>query len=468
MSLPILSERWLFNLASKENFKILIVDDEIDYKDKFKVILRGNGYYVRCVSDGIAAINLLKKENYNLVLTGLLLPEMNGLELLEKIKKDYINIKVIIVTSFGTIETAVKAIKNGAYSYFIKSHGFEELLIDIKKIEKLSQLEKDNKYLRNQQNNRKYFLRTNNKIYNNTLKLLDKASASNASIFITGESGVGKEIIARHIHLFSSRKDKHFVAVNCQSLSENLFESEIFGHEKGAFTGALEKRIGRFEEADEGTLFLDEIGEIPLNIQVKLLRTLETKTIERIGSNKSINVDLRLISATNRDIFKAVEKGDFREDLFYRINTIIIEVPPLRKRREDLPMFIDFFFDKQSKEQNKKINSIEPEVMDFLLSYNYPGNIRELKNIVERLVVLSEDGMIIKDNLPENKLSCDYTSINNDTIIPLRDFRRKIETEYISKVLSLCQGSITEAAKILDISRRQLFNKVTQYNLKSL
>lgn len=455
-------------MASKENFKILIVDDEIEYKDKFKIILRGYGYHVQCVSDGVEAINLLKKESYNLILTGLLIPEMNGLELLEKVKKDYANTKVIIVTSYGTIETAVKAIKNGAYSYFIKSHGFEELLMDIKKIEKLSQLEKDNKYLRNQQNNKKYFLRTNNKEYNNTLKLLDKASASNASIFITGESGVGKEIIARHIHLFSNRKDKRFVAVNCQSLSENLFESEIFGHEKGAFTGALEKRIGRFEEADEGTLFLDEIGEIPLNIQVKLLRSLETKTIERIGSNKIIDVDLRLISATNRDIFKAVEKGDFREDLFYRINTIIIEVPPLRKRREDLPMFIEFFFDTQSKEQNKKVISIEPEVMDFLLSYSYPGNIRELKNIVERLVVLSEDGIITKGDLPENKFSSNYNQVNNDVIIPLRDFRRKIEIEYISKVLSLCQGSITEAAKILDISRRQLFNKVTEYNLKTL
>ena len=454
-------------MASKGNFKILIVDDEIEYKDTFKIILRNKGYYARCVSSGLEAIDLLKKENFNLVLTGLIFPVMDGIELLEIIKKDYVDTKVIIFTSYGTIETAVNAIKKGAFSYFIKSHGFEELLIDIEKIEKLSQLEKDNKYLRKQQHNEKYLLRSNNNKYKNIIKLIDKAAVSNASIFITGESGVGKEIVARHIHQFSNRKNQHFVAVNCQALSESLFESEIFGHEKGSFTGAKEKRIGRFEEADEGTLFLDEIGEIPLSVQVKLLRTLETKTIERIGSNKNISVDLRLISATNRNIYKAIESGEFREDLFYRINTIIIDIPPLRQRREDLPMFIDFFFEEQSKEQKKKIISIEQEVMDFLLSYNYPGNIRELKNIIERLVVLSEEGVITKGDLPENKLSNTYISTDNDEITPLKDFRKKIETEYIGKVLGKCGGNITEAAKILDISRRQLFNKVIEYNLKT-
>jgi two-component system response regulator HydG len=454
-------------LASRGNFKILIVDDEIEYQDVYEMILSDKGYYTRCVSSGREAMNLLKKESFQLVLSDLIMPEMDGMELLEKIKKDFVDTKVIIVTGYGTIETAVSAIKKGAFSYFIKSHDYEELLSEIQKIENLSKLEEDNKYLLGQQNNQRYLLKTNNKNYQNILKLLDKAAVSNASIFITGESGVGKEIIARHIHQSSHRKNKHFVAVNCQALSENLLESELFGHEKGAFTGALEKRIGRFEEADEGTLFLDEIGEIPVNIQVKLLRTLDTKAIERIGSNKVINVDLRLISATNRNIYNAIEKGDFREDLFYRINTIIIEVPPLRERREDLPMFIDFFFDKYSKEQKKKINSIEEEVMDFLLSYNYPGNIRELKNIIERLVVLSEEGIITKGDLPENKLGNNYDLVENDRFIPMKDFRREIETEYIRKVLSKCSGNITEAAQILNISRRQLFNKVTQYNLKT-
>lgn len=455
-------------MGSREKFKILIVDDEIEYQDVYEMILSDKGYYVRCVSSGTEAINLLKKENFHLILTDLIMPEMGGMELLEKIKKEYDDTKVIIVTGYGTIETAVSAIKKGAFSYFIKSHESEELLIEIEKIEKLRELEQDNNYLRGQQNNSKrYLLKTNNKSYENMLKLLDKAAVSNASILITGESGVGKEIIARHIHQSSHRKNNHFVAVNCQALSENLLESELFGHEKGAFTGALEKRIGRFEEADEGTLFLDEIGEIPVNIQVKLLRTLDTKAIERIGSNKVINVDLRLISATNRNIYKTIEKGDFREDLFYRINTIIIEVPPLRERKEDISMFIDFFFERYSKEQNKKIDSIEQEVMDFLLSYNYPGNIRELKNIIERLVVLSEEGKITKGDLPENKLGNNSNLIDINMTIPLKSYRREIEIEYISKVLSQCEGNLTDAAKILNISRRHLFSKVTEYNLKT-
>lgn len=454
-------------MSSRGNFKILIVDDEIEYQDVYEMILSDKGFYTCCVSSGIEAINILKKECFHLVLTDLIMPEMGGMELLEKIKEGHIDTKVIIVTGYGTIETAICAIKKGAFTYFIKSHDSEELLVEIEKIVNLRQLEQDNNYLRGQQNNQRYLLKTNNKKYENMLKLLDKAAVSNASILITGESGVGKEIIARHIHQSSHRKNKHFVAVNCQALSENLLESELFGHEKGAFTGALEKRIGRFEEAEEGTLFLDEIGEITVNIQVKLLRTLDTKSIERIGSNKVINVDLRLICATNRNIYKAIDKGDFREDLFYRINTIIIDIPPLRERREDLPMFIEFFFDKYSKEQKKKINCIEQEVMQFLLSYNYPGNIRELKNIIERLVVLSEEGVITKRDLPENKLSYNYNLDDTDMIIPLKEFRREIETEYISKALSQCEGNITEAAKILNISRRQLFNKVIEYNLKT-
>lgn len=453
-------------MASRENFKILIVDDEKEYQEVFKMILNDKGYTVNTASSGQKALDLLKKEKYNLVLTDLIMPNIDGMKLLERIKKEKTHTEVIIVTGYGTIETAVKAIKNGAFSYFIKSHEADELLMEIEKIEKLQQLEEDNKYLRDHQNSNGYLLETNNKKYKNILKIIDKAATSNASILITGESGVGKEIVARHIYQSSNRKNGHFVAVNCQALSENLLESELFGHEKGSFTGANEKRIGRFEEADEGTLFLDEIGEMPVNIQVKLLRTLEGKTIERIGSNKQISVNLRLISATNTDIYKAVENGDFREDLFYRINTIIINIPPLRERKEDLPMFIDFFFNRFSKEQKKKIISIDREVKEYLLSYNYPGNIRELKNIIERLVVLSEEGVVTKEDLPENKISKNNNSINSDAIIPLKDYRMEIETKYIGKALNECKGNITQAAKVLNISRRQLFNKITEYNLK--
>lgn len=461
-------------MNSKENFKILIVDDEEQYQEVFKMIFDDKGYYSKTASSGEEALIRLKEENFNLVLTDLIMGGMDGIELLERIKKEFNDTEVIIVTGYGTIENAVSAIKKGAFSYFIKSHGPEELLMEIEKLEKFHKLQVDNRILRHEQNRNTYLIKTKNKKYKNILDIIDRAANSNVSIFITGESGVGKEVLARYIHKCSNRKNEHFVAVNCQALSENLLESELFGHEKGSFTGAIDKRIGKFQEADGGTLFLDEIGEIPISVQTKLLRALETRTIERIGSNKLININLRLISATNRDIKKEIEQGNFREDLFYRINTIIIDLPPLRERKEDLPMLIDFFFKKCEIEQKKKINSIDNDVMKFLLFYDYPGNIRELRNIIERLVVLSVDGNVNSKDLPEYDLNVNYVGNNNiatenkeeTEIKSLKSFKKEFESKYIKKVLCKCNGNLTEAAKLLDISRRQLFNKVVEYGLK--
>jgi len=460
----------VINLSISKNFKILIVDDEVQYQDVFKMILEDRGYYAQSASSGKEALIKLKQENFNLVLTDLLMEGMNGVELLEKIKKQFPETEVILVTGYGTIENAVSAIKKGAFSYFIKSHDPEELVIEIDKLQRFNQLQVDNKILKSEQNKGKYLLKTENRKFQNILDIINKAANSNVSIFITGESGVGKEVFARHIHQCSQRRDGHFVAVNCQSLSENLLESELFGHEKGSFTGANDRRIGKFQEADEGTLFLDEIGEIPVSVQTKLLRALETKTIERIGSNKPIDVDLRLISATNRDILKAINEGLFRKDLFYRINTIIVEIPPLRERKEDLLSLINFFFKNCEIEQKKKIAVIDDKVMEFLLSYNYPGNIRELRNIIERLVVLSENGSVSFLDLPEyNPLNYDKKSDRNnntDKVRPLKEYKKNFEAHYIKEVLDKCNGNLTQAASLLGISRRQLFNKVVEYNLK--
>lgn len=447
-------------------FKILIVDDEIEYQEALKIMLEGKGYTAEVASSAQEALGKLRKENFNLVLTDLIMEGMDGLALLKSIKANYTDTEVILITGFGSIQNAVSAMKEGAFGYFVKGHDPEALLMEIEKVKKMHALLSDNMIFRDQQGKKSYLLKTQNPRFKEILDIADKAAKSNASILITGESGVGKEVLAKYIHNRSKRKNGHFIAVNCHAFPETLLESELFGHEKGAFTGALERRIGRFEAAHGGTLFLDEIGEMPVNIQAKLLRTLETKTIERIGSNRTINVDLRLISATNKDLLCEIDRGIFREDLYYRINTISIEVPPLRERREDLPALIDFFIEKSTVEQKKRVTDIESSVMDFLLSYDYPGNIRELKNIIERLVVLAEDGVIREKYLPKHRKK--YIHIENHTgeIKPLREVIREVEAKYINEIIMKCNGNLSEAARYLDISRRHLYNKIAEYNLK--
>lgn len=452
-------------MKRNNKFKILVVDDEIEYREVIEMILDENGYVTETACSGEEALKILKNDSFDLVLSDLIMKGMDGIELLEEIKKKYTDTEVIIVTGYGTVQNAVEAMKKGAFTYFIKSHDPEELLIDIEKIKKFVCLESDNNILRSQQKDLNFMFKTNNRRFRKIIDIAGKAAKSNVNILILGESGVGKEVFSRYIHSFSERKDRHFIAVNCHALSDSLLESELFGHEKGAFTGAIDKRKGRFEAAHGGTLFLDEIGDISLSTQVKLLRTIETREIERIGSNKSIDIDFRLICATNKDLHSAIISGEFREDLFYRISTITIEIPPLRERKEDLPNLIDFFFEKSKVELKKKVEEIEKGVMDFLLSYDYPGNVRELKNIVERLVVLSDDGVIKEVDLPEYKEK--YRDDKDiEEIKPLKDVRKEAEAKHIEKTLEKCEYNITEAARKLNISRRQLFNKITEYGLK--
>ena len=445
--------------------KILVVDDEVEYQNVYKMILEDEGYLVETVSSGKEVLEKLKGEEFNLVLADLIMEGMNGIQLLKEIKKDYEETEVIIVTGYGSIESAVEAIKLGAFSYFIKDHDPEELLLEIGKVKNIFELKIENKSLKKERKLDNYLITTQNERFKELLNIVGKAAKSNASIFITGESGVGKEIMARYIHKTSNRKGM-FIPVNCQALSDNLLESELFGHEKGSFTGAFEQRIGRFEEASGGTLFLDEIAEIPISIQTKLLRALDTKTIERIGSNKQIKIDLRFITATNKNIVKAIEKGEFREDLYFRINTIPIRIPPLRERREDLPMFIDFFLKKYEIELKKKIVKVEDEVMNFLLVYDYPGNIRELKNMIERLVVLSEEGIIKSKYLPKDREVKETKNIeisSLDELPSLKDYRNCLEKEYIEKVLNKSEKDMDLAAETLGISKRQLYNKISDF-----
>lgn len=439
--------------------RILIVDDEVQYSEVMKKIIKKKGYLADTASSGAEALKILKKnKKYDIVLSDLIMNNMDGVSLLEEINKLDKNIKVIMVTGYGSIENAVEAMKKGAYYYFIKGSSVESLLEEIDKINVLITKEREIN------SNEKYNLKTKNKKFAQTLELAKTAAKSNVNILLLGESGVGKDVFARFIHENSMRKDKEYVAINCCSFSDSLLESELFGHEKGAFTGACDSRKGRFELASGGTLFLDEVGDVSLGVQVKLLRTLENKVVERLGSNKPVEVDFRLISATNKNPKDEILSGTMREDFFYRISTIVITIPPLRERKEDLEDLVKFFLNKYTREFNKEILSIEDDVMEFLLNYDYPGNIRELKNIVSRLVVLSEGEKITSRGLPA--ITNIHKSTEKEIIRPLREIRKEFECEYIEKALSLCGNNISQAAKKLDISRRQLTNKITEYNIK--
>lgn len=448
-----------------DNLKILVVDDEIQYQEVINMILQSEGYETKVASSGEEALEILKKEEFHLVLTDLKMNGMDGIHLLEEIKNNYMNTYVMLITGFGTIKNAVEAMKKGAFGYFIKGNNPGDLLREIEKVKKeCESTEKVEKI------NNKFLLDTKNYNFRKILKIAKKAASADVNVLITGESGTGKEVMARFIYENSKRKNEKFVPVNCQAFSSGLLESELFGHEKGSFTGAFNKRIGRFEEAHGGTLFLDEVGDIDLNTQVKLLRVLENRTIEKIGSNKPIDVDFRLICATNKDFYEAIENKEFREDLFYRINTISIHLPSLKERKEDLPMLIDFFLKKSSAKYNKKIIKVEDDVMNHLLNYEYKGNIRELKNTLDRLVVLSENGIIRKEFVSANvqpNIEPDCGNfIKLEDIKPLKEIKQEAEANYIKKVLERFNGNITKSAEYLEISRRQLFNKIVEYNVK--
>lgn len=441
-------------------FNIIVVDDEKQQREILKLLLENEGYQVRtfgCVTDALSG---MRKKVPDIVITDLRMEGRDGISFLEEIRATYPTCKVILLTGYGSIENAVEAMRKGAWSYFVKGNGPEALLEELQKLQiahyAQGQLNKTSK------TTQKYMLNTKSPTFSKVLRMLERAAKSSAHILLLGESGVGKEVLADYVHKLS-RPDKKFLAVNCHALSENLVESELFGHEKGAFTGAASTHIGRFEAVEGGTLFLDEIGDVPLYIQSKLLRTLETETIERVGSTKSIHVEFRLVSATNVNMEQAMAKGDFREDLFYRLSTITVVIPPLRERKEDLPDLIHFFLDKFCAQQGKDTLEIPKEVWNALLSYSYKGNIRELRNIIERLVVLAEDGKVTLEDLPEQVQR--EQEQHSFTAGSLKSARAKAEKEQILLALRQFHFKVKETANALDISERQLFNKLKEYEI---
>ncbi|MBC6680688.1 sigma-54-dependent transcriptional regulator [Zhenpiania hominis] len=455
---------------NRENFNILVVDDEKDYCDVLKMILTGKGYKVDTCGNGQEAVEKLEKKSFDLVITDLCMPVMDGRQLLEEIKKRDWDTEVIMLTAHGTIEKAVDAMKAGAYSYVTKGRDPEELFMEVRKLRDARKMKRDNAILKEKLNGN-FMLESRNKKYRQMMELAERAAQSDSNILILGESGTGKEVLASFIHQKSKRKEANFMELNCQALSESILESELFGHEKGAFTGADRRRIGLFEASNGGTLFLDEIGGVSVNLQAKLLKAIENKQIYRLGSSTPINVDFRLITATNHNLRKDMGDGSFRDDLFYRISTIVLELPPLRERPEDIPLFIQYFFDKYQREMNKRITDVENSVKELLAGYSYPGNVRELKNIIERLVVLSEKGEIREAYLPSDVVKNQRTarqvqSEAMDLTISLKEYRGKVEKAYIASLLERYPKDMNKVAEILDISRRQLFNKLVEYELK--
>ncbi len=455
---------------NRENFNILVVDDEKDYCDVLKMILTGKGYKVDTCGNGQEAVEKLEKKSFDLVITDLCMPVMDGRQLLEEIKKRDWDTEVIMLTAHGTIEKAVDAMKAGAYSYVTKGRDPEELFMEVRKLRDARKMKRDNAILKEKLNGN-FMLESRNKKYRQMMELAERAAQSDSNILILGESGTGKEVLASFIHQKSKRKEANFMELNCQALSESILESELFGHEKGAFTGADRRRIGLFEASNGGTLFLDEIGGVSVNLQAKLLKAIENKQIYRLGSSTPINVDFRLITATNHNLRKDMGDGSFRDDLFYRISTIVLELPPLRERPEDIPLFIQYFFDKYQREMNKRITDVENSVKELLAGYSYPGNVRELKNIIERLVVLSEKGEIREAYLPSDVVKNQRTaqqvqSEAMDLTISLKEYRGKVEKAYIASLLERYPKDMNKVAEILDISRRQLFNKLVEYGLK--
>ncbi|HKK94787.1 MAG TPA: sigma-54 dependent transcriptional regulator [Anaerovoracaceae bacterium] len=448
------------------NYNILVVDDEKEYQNVVSFILDDAGYNTLTASNGKEALDTMLESDIDLIITDLKMPVMDGIEFIEKAKKINDDIDIIVMTAYGSIESAVEAIKLGALDYFVKSRDLEELVLKVNGLAKINRFKTKSNIIIKNQNKSGFYLESKNEKYIELLEMCRRTADTGINILLLGESGVGKEVIANYIHQLSERKDEPFVPVNCQVFPEGVIESELFGHEKGAFTGAGERRLGRFEDANLGTLFLDEICDLPNTTQGKLLRVLENKSIERIGGNKQIKLDIRFISATNKLPQEEIQKGRFREDLLYRINTLTLNIPPLRERREDLPGLIDFFIAKTEADQKKKVNRIDDSVMEFLLDYDYPGNVRELKNIIERMIALSKDGLVtVAELLMPINFDYDEDHFLNENSFNLKVARSKFEKKYIIEALEKTKGNVTKCSALLGITTRQLWNKITIYEI---
>jgi two-component system NtrC family response regulator len=446
-------------------YRILIADDEPHIRWAITRTLKGENIEILETSNGKECLQKFDSFNPHLVILDLKMPELDGMQVLKSIKSKKEDVPVIIITAYGTIETAIEAMKSGAYDYITKPFDIDELKIHVFRALNMNRLEKEVRYLRDQLDERlsNTCLETSNPAMINLYRMIDRIACADTSVLITGESGTGKEIIAKLIHHKSGRGDKPFVSINCAAIPESLVESELFGYEKGAFTGALSKKPGKFELADGGTLFLDEVGELSLNVQAKLLRAIQEKAFERLGGTCTVKVDVRIIAATNKNLQKAVEEGKFRDDLYYRINVINLEVPPLRFRKEDIPRLVETFINKYQR-GSKKI-SVSDEAVEAMLKYDWPGNIRELENCIERALIICDGDYILPKHLP---FASNIRQDQQNCIVYFPDEGidlERVEKELIRIALRKSNGNQTKAAKLLNITRSALIYRMQKYNL---
>jgi DNA-binding NtrC family response regulator len=446
-------------------FNVMVVDDEKNIREGLGKTLELDGYNVYLAADGDEAYQLLRDNEIDLIIADLKMPKLSGEKLLTMVVAEYPTVPVIILTGHGTIETAVNAMRNGAYDFLTKPINLDRFSLLVKRALSNRELVLQHRALQEELERRKQkqfpHIIGKSAEMKKIFEIVNQVAPTKASVLITGESGVGKELIADAIHYNSPRKDKPFIKVHCAALSESLLESELFGHERGAFTGAIGRKKGRFELADGGTIFLDEIGEINQNIQIKILRVLQEKKFERVGGEETIEVNIRLISATNRDLLEEIQKGIFREDLYYRLNVVNINIPPLRERKEDLMLLIAAFIKEFAKENNKNIDGIEPRARNSLYNYSWPGNVRELRNCIESAVVMCKGTIITADDLPS------YIKADADNYIKLSMGMSlaEAEKEIIRNTLTFQKGNKTKTADTLGIGRKTLHRKLREYGL---
>ena len=445
-------------------FRILVIDDEKNIREGLAEYLRSEEYDVICAENGDEGWNLFNKGDVDLIITDLKMPGLSGEELMKRILEHSPGFPVIILTGHGTIDIAVTAMRMGAWDFLSKPVDLDHLALKVKRALEAREMYYQHRRMEEDLERKKQFksIIGNSRNVREIFNTINKAAPTKASIIITGESGVGKELVADAVHELSTRKDKPLVKVHCAALSANLLESELFGHEKGAFTGAVSQRKGRFELASGGTLFLDEIGEIDQNIQIKLLRVLQEKKFERVGGEKTIEVDVRIIAATNKDLKAEIEKGTFREDLYFRLNVVNINVPPLRERKDDIPLLAASFLKEFARENGKSIESINEKARSRLYAYDWPGNIRELRNCIESAVVMCQSNTITVDDLPPV-----FRAVSDEGIINIKHGTTMAECEQIiiRETLSHCNGNKSKAADMLQIGRKTLLRKLEEIDL---